>query len=209
MVRSNFIRWKKRIGVLITLIMMGLSAYPVFASGGPPKFVAQPSDTNVSIGGIAILSATVQSATTMQLAWYVGNQPVTALNAITLNTLSATGTVSTLTIVGILGSNAGTYTLHATNSTGVRISNTATIVTLASVLTNTVCTLVSSQCGKVTNGFKLQLTAPTGTNVVILASSDFVTWTPIYTNTAGTGSVTYTDTLATNLVFRYYRAKLQ
>jgi hypothetical protein len=44
---------------------------------------------------------------------------------------------------------------------------------------------------------------------VIYASTDLAVWTPIATNAVSSGSVTYTDTSATNRSFRYYRAKDQ
>lgn len=58
-------------------------------------------------------------------------------------------------------------------------------------------------------GFRLQYNAPVGSNVVIEATSDLSHWSPISTNVATTGSVTYTDTVAKVVSSRFYRAKLQ
>ena len=67
-------------------------------------------------------------------------------------------------------------------------------------------TLLSNATSLLSNGFALQLSAPAGSTVVIEASSDFVNWVPISTNAAPNGIVSYTDTAATNLPARYYRA---
>ena len=59
------------------------------------------------------------------------------------------------------------------------------------------------------NGFQIQLSGPAGSNYVIQASADLKNWTPISTNAAPTGSISYTDVAAKNLPFRYYRAVTQ
>jgi hypothetical protein len=63
--------------------------------------------------------------------------------------------------------------------------------------------------GMTTNGFTFQLFGPAGSNYVIQASPDLVNWVPISTNAAPTGSVSFTDTAAKSLSFRYYRAMIQ
>ena len=70
-------------------------------------------------------------------------------------------------------------------------------------------TLLSNVTSLVSKGFTIQLSAPAGSTVVIEASSDLVHWIPISTNSAPNGSVSYTDTAATNLPARYYRAMVQ
>jgi hypothetical protein len=71
--------------------------------------------------------------------------------------------------------------------------------------------LVASEAGMgmTANGFTFGLSGPSGSTFVIEASTDLQNWTPISTNTAPTGKVSCTDTAATNLPFRYYRAKIQ
>jgi hypothetical protein len=56
--------------------------------------------------------------------------------------------------------------------------------------------------------FRLTLTGPAGSNAVISASTDLQNWTPLTTNSLGSGTLTFTDTLATNIC-HYYRANLQ
>ena len=63
--------------------------------------------------------------------------------------------------------------------------------------------------GMTSNGFRIQLSGPAGATFVIEASTDLINWTPIFTNAAAGGSVSYMDAAATNLPCRFYRAKLQ
>jgi len=44
---------------------------------------------------------------------------------------------------------------------------------------------------------------------VVQASTDLKKWIAISTNAAPTGTVSFTDTAATNLAYRYYRAVVQ
>jgi hypothetical protein len=69
--------------------------------------------------------------------------------------------------------------------------------------------ILSPQCGFTNGGFQLKLLKPAQSNCVLDASSDFIHWTPIYTNTSGSTNFSYIDSAATNLPSRYYRARLQ
>ena len=60
------------------------------------------------------------------------------------------------------------------------------------------------------NGLRLRLGGLTGHGpVVIYASTNLVSWTPIYTNPPITGSIKFLDSRATNFSFRFYRAAEQ
>jgi uncharacterized delta-60 repeat protein len=63
--------------------------------------------------------------------------------------------------------------------------------------------------GFTNNQFILDLTGPIASNVVISASPDLQTWSPLVTNTLTGGTLIFTDTLATNFPSRFYRAMLQ
>jgi len=61
-----------------------------------------------------------------------------------------------------------------------------------------------------TNGMQLQLIGVFATNSVILyASTDLVSWLPILTNSAATGSMQFLDVSATNWPKRFYRSSAQ
>jgi hypothetical protein len=49
----------------------------------------------------------------------------------------------------------------------------------------------------------------TGSNYVLLASTNFSTWTPISTNTAATNVFNLLDPKATNFPYRFYRVLRQ
>jgi hypothetical protein len=152
--------------------------------------------------------------------WYCGSQPVPASKSTTVNTPILNllginiGTLSTLTVTGVASTNAGSYTLHAKNASGTTISAPAIVVVanlVNVVVSNVVNTVdfVAGTAGMTTNGFRLQLSGPTGSNVVVQASSDLIHWTAISTNTVSGGNVSYTDTAAKSLPGRYYRAYIQ
>ncbi|HSY17437.1 MAG TPA: hypothetical protein VK815_03845 [Candidatus Acidoferrales bacterium] len=122
--------------------------------------------------------------------------------------------VSTLTITNVGSNDGGQYTLRATNLSGSAISTPA--IVLVANLVNTVGTtvsnvvsFVSTQTGMTDSGFRLQLTGPGGSNVVVQASTDLVHWTSIATNNIpGDGNYSYTDGTAKNRPGRYYRVYL-
>jgi hypothetical protein len=107
------------------------------------------------------------------------------------------GTVSTLTLKEVASEDAGNFSVQVVNAVGSVTSSNATMIVLASTI---------SSFGMVANGFKLQLSGPTGSNIVIQASTDLNNWTSISTNLASAGGISYTDTAAQFLPFRYYRA---
>jgi VCBS repeat-containing protein len=96
------------------------------------------------------------------------------------------------------GSDAFTYRA----SDGSLTSAVATVS--LTILDNT--PLSFSSAGMTAAGFELQLSGPTGSTYVILASTNMLDWTPIFTNSALTGSVVFTDTDAINNPVRFYRA---
>ena len=57
--------------------------------------------------------------------------------------------------------------------------------------------------------FRFTVIGPTGTNAVISTSTNLQTWVPLMTNPLTGGSLNFTDTLATNYLQRFYRAKLE
>jgi len=101
-----------------------------------------------------------------------------------------------------------TYSVEVKNGVGSVTSSNATLVVLTTTVSNVV-NIVSAGTGMLANGFRIHLSGPSGSNYVIQASTDLKNWTPISTNAAPTGSVSYTDAAATNLLFRYYRAMIQ
>jgi hypothetical protein len=60
-----------------------------------------------------------------------------------------------------------------------------------------------------TNGvFGFDVSGPSGSNVVIQASTDLHTWIPLHTNLLGSGLLYFSDSQSTTNVRRFYRAQL-
>jgi hypothetical protein len=59
------------------------------------------------------------------------------------------------------------------------------------------------------NCLQLQLDGLDGRCLIIYASTNLVSWTPIYTNPTAAGSIQFLDSCATNYPFRFYRAVQQ
>ena len=153
----------------------------------------------------------------------ITNAPVTRLvraNANTSFTVGAAGTPplvyqwqfnqnsltnqtnATLTLLNVQPTNSGNYSVTITNNYGSLSTNAA--LSVEQFVLNTSPT----NLWMTTNGFQLQLDGILTANpVVILESTDLVSWLPIYTNPATTGSIQLLDFTATNLPARFYRAQ--
>jgi hypothetical protein len=60
---------------------------------------------------------------------------------------------------------------------------------------------------KGTNGFSMRVTGSTGQYpVVIYATTDLVDWTPVFTNSATTNAILFTDGVSNTNQYRFYRA---
>ena len=177
--------------------------------GAPPTFAVQPLGLAVQNGGTAILTTTAVSLTSLQFNWLFNGKAVSTNNATVANVVvPLVGTVSTLTLNKLSPASAGSYSVIVKNGVGSVISSNATLLVLGSTVSNVV-SFVASGTGLTASGFKIQLAGPSGSNYVIQASSDLKNWSPIFTNAASTGNITYTDVTASAISFRYYRAKLQ
>jgi hypothetical protein len=213
----------------VCFVFIGLLTTGARAQLGIPPVVTPPIvlPSVLSLGGAAtnggtvIMTATATSVGTAfkGMAWYCGNQPVPAgkCSVSNSNGVAALGTyivISTLTISGVALTNAGSYSLHATNGAGTTIGGSVSLLvqnlanTVVSTVTNVV-SVVADATGMVSTGFQLRLSGLTGSNVVIQASSDLITWTSISTNTFVSGLVNFIDTSAKNRSFRYYRTYAQ
>lgn len=177
--------------------------------GTPPKVTVQPLGISVLTGGTAVISATSTSLTAAKFYWFRDGVPVSSTNALAANlSVPLVGTVSTLTINNVSDSDSGAYSLRITNAVGSTISSNAVLVVLTSVVTNAV-SIVASGTAMTLNGFQMQLSAPAGSNVVVQASTNLQTWSPIATNANPNGTVTFLDTNAVEYGSRFYRAAIQ
>ena len=210
----------------LCLVFIGLLTTRAQAQLGIPPAVTTPIALSgvlslgnaATNGGSFTLTATATSLTSSLkgVAWYCGSQPVPvgkcSVSTTGIGTLTA---VSTLTMTGVTYTNAGQYSLHATNSSGTGVSIGTLNLTVQNVVSTVVTTVtnvvsfVSSGTGMTDSGFRLRLTGPGGSNVVVQASTDMVHWTSIATNNIpGDGNYSYTDSTAKSRPGRFYRVYL-
>jgi hypothetical protein len=163
---------------------------PVF----PPSISSQPTNQTVALNNNATFSVSSSGTLPLYYQWMANSS------------CAAGGTNSTLTVSNASFADIGNYLVVITNAYG---SVTSSVATLA--LSGLPFTLLPSNgnFGLTNNQFMLALSGPAGSNVVISASTNLQTWTPLATNPLPLGSLMFTDTLATNFTQRFYRANLQ
>jgi hypothetical protein len=182
-----------------------------------PSLSVSPASTNVSKGDTVTIN--VQSSVTVGVLSSISCQfnggALPANVSFTTsgggNLLDLGGSVDAiLTITNVSATSAGTYTFSA--STVGLLGGLLTSTASCTVSLPPTVTAVTSGLGSprmVEKGFKIQFSAPTGSNLVIQASSDLTHWTPVWTNVVTGGSVTYTDVVAKTVSGRFYRARLK
>jgi sugar lactone lactonase YvrE len=111
----------------------------------------------------------------------------------------------TLTIPNVSLTNAGSYTLVVSNTYGVVTSAVAALnvaVARPQIMTS------DGGLGFVANQFGFNLSGATGQTIVVDGSGDLVNWTPLCTNTVGSGPLYFCDPCWTNFGWRFYRVRL-
>lgn len=161
--------------------------------GVPPVIAVQPLSISVLNGGNASFLVVVVSVTKATYQWRFNGVPIPG------------ATQSTYTRTNITAGDAGNYSVVIQNAAGSVTSANALLLWLAP-LTTPLTLLLSDLTA---SGIKLQLAGPAGSNYVIMASSDLENWTPISTNSAPNGTVTFTDTSSTNHSRRFYKGLVQ
>lgn len=200
--------------IVVFLVVFGFLATAKAQIGllPPPTITVQPVGTNVQFQGTATFN--VQAYTTLgvinSVTWYLNGKRIeTSSNmVVSLQGALLSSTIgSTLTVTHAVSSSAGKIWVEITSL----LAGTATSQSVPlNVVQTTTVNPVSSGTKMVSNGFQLQFSGPTGSNIVIQASSDLVHWVPISTNVVtGSGIVSCVDAAAKNNPSRFYRAKLQ
>ena len=159
----------------------------------PLEFTIQPQTLSTAVGATAIFAITnVIGQGPFTYQWQCSNT----------NISGATNTSLSLTNVQL--NQAGTYSLVTGNGYG-NVTNNAVLAVQQMMFNAGLTNLVMT-----TNGLKLELDSVYAANsVVIFASTDLVSWLPIFTNPPAAGSVLFLDSAATNAALRFYRAQEQ
>lgn len=156
----------------------------------PPSFTTQPQSASANIGGSATFTAAASGSPAPTYQWYFGGSALSGQTA------------STLTLSNIQTTDAGSYTVLATNSAGTATSNTATlsVLTAPSITTQPQST-TASVGGSVTLSVVAAGTAPLtyqwkkGGVAVTGATSASFSISNVQTTDAGSYTVTVTNSV--------------
>ncbi len=156
----------------------------------PVEFVVQPQALSVFAGATATFStAYTNGVGPFAFQWQFGNT----------NLPGATN--SSLSLTNVQLNQAGTYSLVVSNSYG-SVTNKVALTVMPLVFNTRSTNFVMT-----TNGLQFRLDSVYAANsVLIFASTDLVSWLPIFTNPPATGAVLFLDSAATNMPQRFYRA---
>ena len=175
------------------LLLFGMLVPKVYAPVGPPPVITvQPLDRTVQEGDNVSFTVIASSATLITFKWYFDGKVCNGFG----------NGSPTLTISNVQPADAGAYAVEVKNAGGKVMSSNA-------VLTVRRAPLKCTSAAMATNGFTLSWSGPAGSNFVILTSTNLKDWTPLATNSAPSGSVSFTDPSVTNHPVRLYRARLQ
>lgn len=206
---KNNLSWLQKVAVCLAFFGV-LSVKEAQAYGLPPLISVPPVGVTVQNGGTITLTATIGvSLTPLTVRWYCNGNELKDADVRNVTVPIVGTTISTLTITNATAAQAGTYYVKVENGGGEVKSGNAIVVVLDVSNVLTTVSLLTSQCGMTNGGFRLQMLKPASSNCVIEATSDYVNWTPIYTNSTGSTNISYLDADATNHAMRYYRARLQ
>jgi Immunoglobulin domain len=212
-------RWFQKILIFLACGLFTAKAQAQIGILVPANINAQPLSTNVQNGDTATFTVSANcigsGGVIDSVTWLYNGNPISTNTAVTTSSsgLLTTTINSTLTIKNVQSAKCGTYSVQIKDA----IINLLNIIVLEDTATSQGATLglvptvtaVTSQSGMVSKGFKVQFLGPTGSNIVIQATSDLTSWTSISTNIMVNGNVTYTDTVAPTVSCRFYRAKLK
>jgi DNA-binding beta-propeller fold protein YncE len=81
-------------------------------------------------------------------------------------------------------------------------------IIITSITTPVAISTTNAAFGFTNGAFGFDVTGPSGSNVVIQASTDLQTWIPLQTNLLGSGPFYFSDPQSTTNVQRFYRAEL-
>ncbi|MDB6017904.1 MAG: hypothetical protein JWR19_2393 [Pedosphaera sp.] len=157
-----------------------------------PSIQTQPQNQAISRGQSFTLSVAPNGSAPFSYQWNLNNSPV------------AGATASSLTLSNAQMNAAGSYSVVVTNIGG---SITSAVATVSVTLPNTSLSVSTNgaNAGMNSNGFNLELSVPVGITYVVQASTNWVDWTPIATNTASSATIAFTDPAAANYSRRFYR----
>ena len=178
------------------------NSFTVIVSNPPPPVLTVPPTQVITFGdGLDVfVSATNSAFPGDTYAYAIDSAPA----GVSID--STTGEL-TWTPTSAQAPSANTITIIATDNNFPALSATGSFIVLVSSAPPAILTALPLQKISATNGFQFTLTTQPNTTWRIEASTNRISWRPLFTNTAGTsGVLQFTDLLATNFPLRFYRA---
>ncbi len=157
----------------------------------PPVITAHPASLVVTQEQNASFAVTATGASPLTYQWR-------------WNGLAIEGaTNADLFFTGVQPAQAGNYSVVVSNDFGRATSRLA----LLTVFPHPPLTIVPGGLGFAAGHFGFAITGHSGQVVLIEASSNLQTWTPIWTNTIGSGSLPFNDPTSQINASRFYRVR--
>jgi len=154
-----------------------------------PYITLQPASQSVPAGASANFTVGTGGSPSLGYQWRLDGT----------NLIGATS--SMLTVTNVQVQNIGSYDVVVTNTAGIATSAPAALGMVSSSFRFTSAAVL-------TNGqAQLLFSGASGQQYDVEASTNFLFWQVIGVVTGGAGAVTFTDTNATNLQWRFYRAR--
>jgi sugar lactone lactonase YvrE len=169
--------------VVVSNLVSVVTNTATLSLGTSPVIGSQPVSQTIAAGSAANLSVIVTGAPPPAYQWMFNG-----------NDIGTNGPA--LVIPDFEAGDQGTYFVFVSNALGTVASSNALLYL------NTLQLSVASSNG---SAIQLQMTGTAGGNYVIEASTDLVTWTPLFSNTAASGFLYLTDTNAGIFDQRFYR----
>jgi uncharacterized repeat protein (TIGR03803 family) len=181
------------------------TVFRIDLSGGmTPVIDSQPQSGLNTVGTTTSFSVTAIGTGPLTCQWRKNG--VNLADGVQSSGATISGTTTTdLTIANVQMSDAGDYTVVVTNTYGSVTSSVAALT----VQPPTPTVLTANGSGSsISNGFGFNLSGMAGQAVVIEASANLISWTPLLTNSLLTGYFYFNDPDSTNCAQRFYRARL-
>jgi hypothetical protein len=157
----------------------------------PPSIVAQPQSQMLPPGYHVTFTIVAAGSDPLRYQWLANGA----------NILSATNT--SFSLLSVSTNDAGGYRVIVTNSAG-SITSAVAVLEVRELLRFQAS---GGVMGIVDGAFHMRLVGMSQTNSVLIeASTNLATWTPLYTNTIPTTLINYSDPITTNQTRRFYRA---
>ncbi len=181
------------------------TVFRIDLSGGmTPVIDSQPQSQVNLVGTTSRFSVTAIGTAPLTCQWRKNG--VNLAEGVQSSGATISGTTTTdLTIANVQMSDAGDYTVVVTNTYG---SVTSSVAALTVQLPTPIVLTPDCSGSSISNGFAFNLSGMAGQTVVIEASTNLTSWTPLLTNSLLTGHFYFNDPDSTNCAQRFYRARL-